>query len=83
MDSNDSGSDSGSRNKLRALVVDDNNVVRMYMISLLKDVNVEADTAEDGQEAVGRFLEGNTYDIILMDRDMPQMNGVQVSSSSI
>nr|XP_010934661.1 two-component response regulator 24 [Elaeis guineensis] len=74
-----SGSDFGFRSKLRALVVDDNSVIRLYMVSLLKDVDVETDEAEDGKAAVSRFLEGKTYDIILMDKDMPQMNGVQAA----
>ncbi|KAG1360757.1 Two-component response regulator 24 [Cocos nucifera] len=74
-----SGSDFGFRNKLRALVVDDNSVIRLYMVSLLKDVDVETDEAEDGKAAVTHFLEGKTYDIILMDKDMPQMNGIQAT----
>ncbi|XP_008813032.1 two-component response regulator 24-like [Phoenix dactylifera] len=67
------------KNKLRALVVDDNRMIRLYMVSLLKKANVEAEVAEDGKAAVNCFLQGKTYDIILMDKDMPQMDGVQAT----
>lgn len=57
------------------LLVDDNNVNRMVAKEILKKANHMVDTAIDGFEAL-KLAESNTYDIILMDIQLPEMNGV-------
>ena len=52
-------------------------------IELLNSVNLNVDHAENGQIAVDKFLTApiGTYDIILMDIQMPVMNGYQATKT--
>ena len=58
----------------RVLVVDDNNVNLKILRGLLLHYEIDADTAESGEEAVRKASE-NAYDIIFMDHMMPGMDG--------
>lgn len=60
---------------LRLLVVDDNPVNRELVCALLAAFDVEIDTANDGVEAVEAAARA-TYDLILMDVQMPNMDGL-------
>jgi len=63
---------------LRVLVVDDNPTNRIVATKMLRDFDIQTDTACDGAEAVtaaGRF----NYDLILMDVRMPEMDGFQAT----
>lgn len=61
----------------RILVAEDNPLNREITVELLNMLNVEAVTAKDGEEAVEMFAESapGFYDLILMDIQMPRMNG--------
>ncbi|MCH6255038.1 ATP-binding protein [Puniceicoccaceae bacterium K14] len=64
---------------LNVLLVDDNTVNRMIAQSLfLQRHNLEVDTAENGEEAVGKISSGN-YDLVFMDCMMPVMDGYDAS----
>jgi PAS domain S-box-containing protein len=60
----------------RILIVDDNPVNLRLMKELLKVMKIKADTVTNGADAV-RLMEGSekTYDLILMDCQMPEMDG--------
>lgn len=58
----------------RVLVVDDNRVNLMVAAKLLKMVGVEVDEAENGQSALD-LCQTNRYDAVLMDLQMPVMDG--------
>lgn len=60
------------------LLVEDNETNRMYMEILLEKMGLTYDIAEDGLEAVEKFKTG-LYDIILMDENMPRMNGLEAA----
>jgi CheY-like chemotaxis protein/HPt (histidine-containing phosphotransfer) domain-containing protein len=63
---------------LRVLIVDDNPTNRLVAARMLKDFDIQTDTACDGAEAVtaaDRF----SYDLILMDVRMPEMDGLQAT----
>ena len=60
---------------LRLLVVDDNAVNRELVCALLEPFDVEIETANDGVEAVEAVARG-TFDLILMDVQMPNMDGL-------
>jgi len=60
---------------IRALVVEDNAVNRELLTTLLTPFGIEIDTACDGAEAIEAMGRGR-YDIILMDMQMPVMDGL-------
>ena len=59
---------------LRVLVVDDNDVNRRVMSAMLRRHQCVFETASDGVEAVG-LAHSNTFDLVLMDCQMPIMDG--------
>ncbi|MFT7620518.1 MAG: PAS domain S-box-containing protein [Planctomycetota bacterium] len=61
-------------NPQRLLVVDDNKDNRYLISAFLKDTDIDMDFAVNGQEAVVAALSYN-YDCILMDMQMPVMDG--------
>lgn len=65
----------------RALVVEDNETNRIVAVGLLGKANVTCDTAANGQEALDLFgsSEPGTYDVILMDLQMPIMDGYEAT----
>ncbi|MGA2891592.1 MAG: ATP-binding protein [Xanthobacteraceae bacterium] len=63
---------------LRILIADDNATNRLVAARMLKDFDVQTNMACDGAEALAaasRF----SYDVILMDMRMPEMDGLQAS----
>lgn len=64
----------------RILLVDDSNTNRMLGLSILKKIGYEADTANDGREAVEALREGD-YGLVLMDISMPEMDGLQATAA--
>ena len=63
---------------VRLLLVEDNVINREVAMELLKGVGLAADTAADGREAVQR-AQAHAYDLILMDMQMPVMDGVEAT----
>lgn len=70
-----------AESKLTALVVDDSFVNQTIHQKLLNRLGIENDVVTNGKEAVDVYCSGRNYDLILMDMDMPIMNGIQVTSS--
>ena len=65
---------------LNVLVAEDNNVNQMVVKGLLKKFNIEPDLANDGIEAIHCVQSTNTpYDLILMDCEMPNLDGYQAT----
>ena len=62
------------QSSLNILLVDDSEDNRFLVQAFLKNTNYLIDTAENGQVAIEKFL-GNVYDLILMDVQMPVMDG--------
>ena len=61
----------------KTLVVDDVRLNRIVLCNLLKESGLVVDEAKDGKEALEMFAQSpeNGYDLILMDIQMPIMNG--------
>lgn len=61
----------------RVLIVEDNDINREIAVELLKIQDIHVDTVENGQRAVEIFTSSaiGEYDAILMDIQMPVMNG--------
>lgn len=66
------------KNKIRALVVDDDRVMRMLMSGHLEDLGCIVTEAKNGKEAVSMLEGGDVADFVLLDREMPEMTGIKV-----
>ena len=62
----------------KILVVDDNEINRLIAATILKDFGVVSVEVEDGEEAVNSFGK-NDFDLILMDIQMPRLNGYETT----
>jgi signal transduction histidine kinase/DNA-binding response OmpR family regulator len=60
--------------KLKILIVDDMLINQLLTKTILEDIGFETEVAENGKIAI-QLLEKNNYDIILMDLQMPEMDG--------
>lgn len=60
------------------LMVEDNKTNQMLLKLLLEELELEADIANDGLEAVEAVKE-KKYDVILMDENMPNMSGLEAT----
>lgn len=58
----------------RILVVDDQRVLRQSTRAMLSGLGTHQDEAGDGLEAIAKLRQGN-YDLVVMDLDMPQLDG--------
>jgi PAS domain S-box-containing protein len=63
---------------MRLLVAEDNAVNRQLALSLLRKLGYEADVAEDGREVLDA-LEREHYDVVLMDVQMPELDGLEAT----
>jgi len=63
---------------LQVLVVEDNVINQKIALSILKQVNIKADIANNGQEALDK-LEQKKYDVVFMDIQMPILDGIQTT----
>ena len=59
---------------IRILLVDDSKSNRTLVQAYLKDTPCEINIAENGEIAVGKYISGE-YDLVLMDMQMPVMDG--------
>ena len=62
---------------MRALVVDDAKVVRHILSELVKGYGFETFDAEDGADALKVLENIGTVDLMLVDWNMPNMNGLE------
>jgi signal transduction histidine kinase/CheY-like chemotaxis protein/HAMP domain-containing protein len=62
----------------RILLAEDNEVNREVALELLNGVRLAVDTADNGKDAV-EMVRASAYDLILMDMQMPQMDGLEAT----
>ena len=60
------------------LLVEDNEINRFLAITILKKWHAEVEIAEHGKHAL-EILDNQTFDVILMDMQMPEMDGLQTT----
>lgn len=63
---------------LSILIVDDSDIIRRVISLMLRKLGHQADTAENGAEAI-EALENRYHDLVLMDIEMPVMNGLEAT----
>ncbi len=67
-----------ARHPLRILLAEDNAVNQKLAIRLLEQMGYRADVASNGIETI-QAVERQTYDVILMDVQMPEMDGLEAT----
>ena len=63
--------------KTSVLIVDDEKNIRLTLTQTLKSLDIEIDTAVNGEEALQKII-GKKYDILLLNFHLPGMNGIEV-----
>ena len=66
--------DESPRQALRILVAEDNHVNQMVIVAMLEKLGHFSDVVGDGLEAIAQ-VQAAHYDLVLMDIQMPQMDG--------
>ena len=68
---------------MRVLVVDDNENARLVLTELLNNMGFIPDHVDSGKEAIGAVnradAQGMPYEIVFLDWQMPEMNGVETA----
>jgi two-component system chemotaxis response regulator CheY len=62
---------------MKALVVDDSRPIRRIESEILKELGFETSDASNGREALDRLLAGDVPNLVLVDWNMPEMNGLE------
>ena len=74
----DSGPSSAPKKNLRILLAEDNAINRKLALGMLGRLGCSADVATNGLEVLAA-LERNSYDLVLMDVQMPEMDGLETA----
>lgn len=65
-------------NNKKILIIDYNNSSIKLISKILDKHNILYDSYNLGKEALDRIRKGDKYDLILLDEDMPYMNGISI-----
>ncbi|PKP52936.1 MAG: hypothetical protein CVT92_06610 [Bacteroidetes bacterium HGW-Bacteroidetes-1] len=65
---------------LRILLVEDNELNQKFATAVIRKIGHEVDIAANGLIGVNLF-KSNKYDLILMDIQMPEMNGIEATKA--
>ena len=65
-------------NNKKILIIDDNNSSTKIISKILDKHNILYNSSNLGKEALDRIRKGHKYDLILLDEDMPYMNGISI-----
>ncbi|HOY49138.1 MAG TPA: two-component regulator propeller domain-containing protein [Flavobacteriales bacterium] len=66
--------------KYRILLVEDNKINQLLAVTILENFGLEVKTADDGQQGVEKIKQED-FDLILMDVQMPVMNGYESTAA--
>lgn len=64
-------------NRTNVLIVDDEKNIRMTLVQALETLDLETDTAVNGEEALQK-LGGTEFTLVLLDLKMPGMDGMEM-----
>lgn len=63
---------------MQTLIVDDSRAARAMVKRMLDQLGIESSQAEHGEEALRRLRDGEAYDALLVDWNMPIMDGLEL-----
>jgi CheY-like chemotaxis protein len=63
--------------QLKVLLVDDDEDVRFLVTRMLKAADLQVQAVAGGEEALASLQSGAVPDLIILDQNMPRMNGIQ------
>ncbi len=61
---------------MRTLVIDDSRTVRIIIGNILRELGMEVVEAGNGREGLERLAQNPTVELVLVDWNMPEMNGL-------
>ena len=65
----------------KILIVDDDEIVRKAIETFAKKNNLESDSVSSGQEAIEKIKSNPNYILILIDINMPGMDGYETAKN--
>jgi signal transduction histidine kinase len=68
-----------SSSAARILVVEDNHVNQKVVTAVLRKRGFSIELANDGQEALNKLEKGGSFDLVLMDVQMPVLDGLEAT----
>lgn len=66
----------GESKPIHVLIVDDNKTSREALALTLQSCQLQAEVVESGEQALARIAAGGVYDLVLIDAQMPGMDGL-------
>ncbi len=66
---------------MRVLLAEDNEINQQIAIELLEAVGVTVEVAANGREAVDKVRSGTAWDAVLMDLQMPELDGISATQA--
>lgn len=61
----------------KILIVDDEDAIRSLFVEALEDLGYRCDVAANGLEALEKFYRVRDFDVVLLDIQMPKLNGIE------
>ncbi|MCM8532400.1 MAG: response regulator [Lentisphaeraceae bacterium] len=61
---------------MRALLIDDSSTMKKIQRNILSDIDISSEQASNGKEALDILENDHNFDIILLDINMPKMDGL-------
>jgi signal transduction histidine kinase/CheY-like chemotaxis protein len=77
--SNEHQDDRTFRKKLKVLIVDDNAINLLVARKMVQKFGMEVTTADRGKEAIRMLTAGDKFDLVLMDIQMPDLDGCETT----
>ena len=66
---------------MRVLLAEDNRINQQIASELMREAGIAVDIADNGRIAVAKVFNGGTYDVVLMDVQMPEMDGYSATKA--
>lgn len=61
----------------KILIVDDEDAIRNLFVEALNELGYDCDVARNGLECLEKFYRVRNYDVVLLDVQMPELNGIE------